>query len=178
MRNTDIMNEKFIILESKAWVLDPNKVDSLIETWWFIYINGTKLLKHCAACNMWTKDVKQFGNLYLYSMLGQLTNNVGSSNQLYCLKRAVEKLSTIYLQVMTLLRFAYSSRMQFLLYNRTLQITPVKAKATNNNRLFPLTEPEWCKVLEGEFDRLELQLEGTVEEAQTNEKEIFWKALA
>ncbi len=108
MEASTIMNEKLIALESKAWVLDPNEVDSLIETWWFIYTAGTELLKNR---DMWAEDVKQFGNLYLYSTLGQLTNNVGSSNQPCRLKRAVEKLSPIHLQVGTLLRFAYSRRM-------------------------------------------------------------------
>ena len=63
MQASKIMNEKLIALENKAWVLDPNEVDSLIETWWFIYNAGTELLKNRAACDMWAEDVKQFGNL-------------------------------------------------------------------------------------------------------------------
>lgn len=70
MEALKVMNKKLITLENKAWVLDPNEVDSLIETWWFIYTAGTELLKNRAACDMWAEDVKQFGNLYLYSTLG------------------------------------------------------------------------------------------------------------
>ena len=173
-----IMKKKLIALESKAWVPDPNEVDSLIETWWFIYTSGTEILKNRAACDTWAEDVKEFGNLYVYSTLGQLTNNLGSSNQPCRLKRAIEKLSTIHLQVGTLLRFAFSRRMRFLLSDRTLQITPVKVKASKKKRSLPSTEPEWRTVLQGVFDRLELQLEGTDEEARANEKGIFLKALA
>ena len=69
--------------------------------------------------------------------------------------------------------------MRFLLSDCTLQITPVKVKVTKKNRSFPSTEPEWRTVLQGVFDRLGLQLEGTNEEARAaNEKEIFRRALA
>ena len=172
------MNKILHVLESKAWVSDPNEVDHLIKEWWFVYNSGTQLLKNRAACDTWAEDVKQFGNLYVYSTLGQLTNNVGSSNQPCRLKRAIEKLSTIHFQVGTLLRFAFSRRMRYLLHDRTLRITRVKVKAPKKKRSFPSTEPEWRVVLHGVFDRLGLQLEGTKEEARANEKEIFRKAAA
>lgn len=101
------MNQKLNVLESKAWVSDPNEVDRLIEAWWFVDTSGTEILKNRAACDTWAEDVKQFGNLYVYSTLGQLTNKVGSSNQPCRLKRAIEKLSTIQFQVGTLLPFAF-----------------------------------------------------------------------
>lgn len=151
------MNKKLMALESTAWVSDPKEVDSLIEAWWFIYTSGTELLENRAACDKWAEDVKQFGNLYVYSTLGQSTNNVGSFNQPSCrLKKAIEKLSTIHLQVRTLLRFAFSRRMRFLLSNRTLCTTPVKLKAPKKKQSFPSTEPEWRSVLHGIFDRLGL----------------------
>lgn len=68
--------------------------------------------------------------------------------------------------------------MRFLLSDRTLHITPVKFKVPKKNRSFPSTEPEWRTVLQGVFDRLGLQFEGTDEEARANEKEISRKALA
>lgn len=107
MQVIKVMNKKLITLKSKTWVFDPNEINSLIKTWWFIYTSGTKLLKNCIVYNMWAKDVKQFGNLYLYSMFSQLNNNVGSFNQLCHLKKTVKKLFTIHLQVETLLCFAY-----------------------------------------------------------------------
>ncbi len=172
------MNKKLVALESTAWVSDPKEVDSLIEAWWFIYTSGTELLKNRAACDTWAEDVKQFGNLYVYSTLGQLNNKVGSSNQPCRLKRAIEKLSIIHFQVGTLLRFAFSRGMRFLLSDRTLRTTPVKFKAPKKKRSFPSTEPEWRTVLNGIFDRLGLQLEGSKEEARANEKEIFRKTAA
>ena len=53
----------------------------------------------------------------------------------------------------------------------------MKLKAPKKTRLFPSTEPEWRTVLQGVFDRIGLQLEGTDEEARANEKEIFRRAL-
>lgn len=104
--------------------------------------------------------MKQFGNLYLYSTFGQLTNYVSSSNQPCRLKRTVKKLSTIYLQIGMLLRFAYSHRMQFLLSDYTFCIILVKVKALKKNRSFLSTESEWRMVLHSIFEKLGLQLEG------------------
>lgn len=171
-------NKKHMALESKAWVSDPDEVNRFIEAWWFIYASGTELLKNGAACDTWAEGVKQFGNLYVYSSLGQWTNNVGSSNQPCRLKRAIEKLSTIHFQVGTLLCFVFSRQMRYLLHDRTLRTTPVKVKAPRKKRSFASTEPKWRTVLHGVFDRLRLQLEGTKEEARANEKENFRKAVA
>lgn len=172
------MNKQLIALESKVWIPNPNKVDCLIDTWWFIDDCGKKVLKNRAACDILAEDVKAFGNLYVYSTFGQLINNVGFFNQPCHLKRAVKKLFTIQLQVGTLLRFAFSPRMRFLLSGPDPHITPVEAKPPTNKRPMPLTEAQWRKVLQGVFDKLELQLDGTNEEAQANEKNIFRKALA
>lgn len=68
--------------------------------------------------------------------------------------------------------------MRFLLCERNLVITAVEVVAPTNKRLMPTTEPEWCKVLQGLFDRQELLFDGTREEARAHEKEIFRKALA
>lgn len=110
-------------------------------------------------------------------MLGQLTNNLGSFNQLCWLKKAIKKLFTIHLQVRTLLRFTFSRQMRFLLSDRILHIIPFKVKAPKKKRSFPSTELEWRTMLQGVFDRLGLQFEGINKEAQANEKKIFLKIL-
>lgn len=52
--------------------------------------------------------MKIFSNFYAYSTLDHLTNNVGSSNILCSLQKAVEKLCIIYNQVEILIRVAFS----------------------------------------------------------------------
>lgn len=71
--------------------------------------------------------------LYIYSTLGHLTNNVGSSNKPCRLQRAIEKLGNIHFQVGTLVRFAFSARMPFMLSERNFVITPVKLDAPTNS---------------------------------------------
>lgn len=108
------MNRQLLALQNKDWVADANEVDNFIETWWCLYDLGTEVLKHPLACDTWADDVKAFINVYVYSTLGQLTNNAGSSNNPCRLRRAIEKVCTIHLQVGKLVRFAFSARMRFI----------------------------------------------------------------
>lgn len=173
------MNQQLVALQNKAWVADSKEMEHLISTWWIIDKWGSEVLKNRVACDTWADDVKAFGNLYYYNKtLGQSTNNIGSYNQPCRLKRAIEKLCTIHFQVGTLIRFAFSRRMRFMLCERDLVITAVNLDALTNKRPMPSTETEWCKVLQGVFDRQELLFDGTPEVARANEKEIFRKALA
>ena len=174
------MNEQLLELQIKDRVADLNEVDHSIETWWIIYDLGLEFQKDPSVCDIWTDDVKVFSNLYAYSTLGHLTNNVGSSNIPCSLQRAVEKLCTIHNQVGILIRFAFCARTRFMLYESTLVITPVKLDAPKNKNKQPIpsTETGWSKVLQGIFDRQDLQFDGSPEEAQANQKSIFSKALA
>ena len=65
-----------------------------------------------------------------------------------------------------------------MLTERNLVFTPVKPDAPINRRPMPSTETGWRKVLQDIFNRHELELEDTPEEARANEKTIFSKALA
>ena len=136
-----------------------------------------EILKNRSACDTWADDVKDFGNLHVYSTLGQLTNNVGSK-KLCRLQRAIGKLCTIHFQVGTLIRFAFSRRTRFMLSESTLVITPVKLDAPTNKQPMPSTRNGWRKVLEGILDRQELVLDGLPQKVRETESKIIDKALA
>ena len=172
------MNEQILALQKKAWVADANEVDYFIQLWWHIYDGGREVLEDRLACDTWADDVKGFGNLSVYSTLGQLTNNVGSTNEPCRLQRAIDKLCTIHFQVGTLIRFAFSARMRFMLSECTLVITPVELDAPTNKRPMPSTKTEWRKEMEGIFNAQKVKLEGTPQEAHKKEKKILGKALA
>ena len=143
------VNVQLVALQNKAWIADANEVENLIETWCFIEKWGSEVLKNPVACDTWADDVKAFGNLYIYSALGQSTNNVGYSNQPCRLKRAIEKLCTIHLQVGTLIRFAFSRRMRLMLSEHTLVITPVELDAPQTRgqcHRQKLSGARYCKV--------------------------------
>lgn len=59
----------------------------------------------------------------------------------------------------------------------TLAITPVKLNAPADKQLWPSTETEWRKVLQGIYKRQELTADLAVE-ARANEKRILNKAVA
>ena len=172
------MNEQILALQKKAWVADANEVDYFIQLWWHIYDGGREVLEDGLACDTWADDVKGFGNISVYSTLGQLTNNVGSTNEPCRLQRAIGKLCTIHFQVGTLIRFAFSARMRFMLSERTLVITPVELDAPTNKRPMPSTKTEWRKVMQGIFNAQKVKLEGTPQKAPKKEKKILRKALA
>lgn len=172
------MNKMLLKFQKNACVLNTLDANSLIEIWWFIFEIGTEVLKNRLACDTWANDVKSFGNLYVCSTLDQLTHSIGSSNEPCRLQRAIEKLCTIHFHVGTLVRFAYSARMRFLLSERTLVIKTVERDAPTNKRPMPSTENEWRKVLQDIVDRKELEFEGSPEEVRANQKRIFSKALA
>lgn len=73
-----------------------------------------------------------FGKLYIYKILSQSNNNIESSNQLCYLKKVVVKLYTIYFQVGTLIRFAFSRQMQFMLCERDPVVTPMELATLKN----------------------------------------------
>ena len=171
------MNEQLLALQKKAWVADANEAEYFVETWWHIHSVGETVLEN-RACDTWADDVKGFGNLSVYSTLGQLTNNVGSTNEPCPLQRAIDKLCTIHFQVGILIRFAFSARMRFMLSECTLVITPVELDAPTNKRPMPSTETEWRKVMQGILYAQELELSGPTQEAQKKEKKIVGKALA
>ena len=173
----DDMDKQLHALQEKAWVADTKDVDIFIKTRLFICDLGTEILKNRSACDTWADDVKGFGNLHVYSTLGQLTNNVGSKKPCR-LQRAVEKLCTIHFQVNTLIRFACSRRMRFMLSESTLDITQVEPDAPTNKQPMPSTEKEWRKVLDGILDRHELELHGSPQKARAIGNKITGKAHA
>lgn len=146
------MNKKLLVLQNKAWVANAKEVEECIETWLYIYSSGMEVLGNRSACDTWVCDVQAFGNLHVYSTLGQLTNDVGSNTPCR-LRRAIEKLSTIHSHVGILIRFAFSARIRFMLAECTLVMTLVKLNAPVDKQLWPSTETEWRKVLQGIYKR-------------------------
>lgn len=67
--------------------------------------------------------------------------------------------------------------MRFMLSECALAVTPVKINAPAEKQLWPSTETEWHKVLQGIYKRQELPADLAVE-ARANEKRILNKAVA
>lgn len=123
------MNKQLVVLQNKAWIANTKIMEHLISIQWVIHDLGIEGLKNRVACNKQADDIKTFSNFYCFIMLGQSTNNVGSSNQTCDLKRAVKKLYTIYCQVGTLIHFASSCQIRFILCQLNLVITSQEVDA-------------------------------------------------